>query len=303
MNPLRNIRIKTLLASLRSKTNELWSRKNTFLLISASLEVGVPIVNSFESVPAFYEPLSSEIEAVCAALSKGLLFSEMTSQDFNGPIPSWIRLVSKYENGKITKGIKRLSRFGDKPLPLRIILNWIFWRSEPERFSSWLQVVLIGLLFVPVLPWQRTKDGIVVLGIFKGDVQNIYSMGLSGSENGAYLNNLNTYLDGADPVKNIVDRKQFTSIGRSYGYSDDDIQCAFTKEIYLRVIESDNKINQFLDRGSPSPVPIVWMYRVASNQILKALVSQPEYSNLIKRFEFHCAKSPLNRALNKSSKK
>jgi len=212
-------------------------------------------------------------------------------------------LVSKYENGKITKGIKRLSRFGDKPLPLRIILNWIFWRSEPERFSSWLQVVLIGLLFVPVLPWQRTKDGIVVLGIFKGDVQNIYSMGLSGSENGAYLNNLNTYLDGADPVKNIVDRKQFTSIGRSYGYSDDDIQCAFTKEIYLRVIESDNKINQFLDRGSPSPVPIVWMYRVASNQILKALVSQPEYSNLIKRFEFHCAKSPLNRALNKSSKK
>jgi len=313
------------LKHLRGWSNELWHRKNIFVLISAALETGMPIANALKECLPLYEPLGSEIETVYAGIMNGKQLCDIASQDFNGAPPKWLRFACRYEKkGRIGEAFARLSRFADKSLPLRIFLNLIFWRSEPKRLTTWLPLIFLGLLCLPVLPFTASKNGIVVLGIYKGDSLDIYSIGeLSdfgliekggtnehasptsskpGNKTGPFRN-LYTLFDKQWSIETLTKKKDFASTASSYGYSRDESDCMWTKELYARVMQEDRELNQILDRVAPSPVPVVWMYRGLIVGILKAIADPVYDQNMRKNIDDACSKSRLDQALDKSDAK
>lgn len=310
---------------LRERSNELWHRKNIFMLISAALETGMPIANALKECVPLYEPLGSEIKAVYAGINNGKQLCEIASQDFNGAPPKWLRFACRYEKkGQSGEAFARLSRFADKSLPLRILLNLIFWRSEPKRLTTWLPLIFLGLLCLPVLPFTTTKNGIVVLGIYKGDSLDIYSIGElsdflliekggtndhtspTSSKPGnktSPFRNLYTHFDKPWSLETLTKKKDFASAASSYGYSRDISDCMWTKEFYARVMQEDRELNQILDRVAPSPVPVVWMFRGFIVGILKAIGEPVWDQNMRKNIDDACGKSRLHQALDKSDVK
>jgi len=282
-----------MLDKFRNPKEEYWHRRNTFLMIHSGIESGLPIANALESHMPLYEPLSTELEIIHNGILAGRTLAEIAEVDFKkSPPPRWLTYLIKYEKkGQVSKGFLRLSRFEDKSFHKKIFWNLLFSSSNPPSICTWIIPLFLISICLPVLPWKIKENRIIILGLFKGNATNIYSMGFESladfdrpdsdyhARKGDYLYDLSALTQEGvfDFPENFPKKKVFINEGMLLGFKENDLECMWAREFHRQALVGDHKIATILGQSSASPVPIVWLGRGLISSIL-AQLGQIDYN-------------------------